>query len=245
MSAEVAAFLVAGAAAGGLINGLAGFGTSLFALGWWLQVMPPVQAVAIALAVSAATGLQGVAVVRRSIEWRRLALFLVPALFGIPIGATLLKDLDPTPLKIAIGAFLLIYGAFFTVRRNLPKLTRPYPAVDATLGFVSGILGAVAGLSGALPTMWLAMRDWTKGRTRGVLQPFNVIVLGISAVLLAVAGAYDRGTLILLAVALAVSMLAAQCGIALFQRLSDTAFRRLIIALMFASGATILVREVL
>src|SRR5699024_8893634 len=34
-------FVIAGAAAGGFVNGLAGFGTSLFALGWWLQVMPP------------------------------------------------------------------------------------------------------------------------------------------------------------------------------------------------------------
>ncbi len=57
-----------GAAAGGFINGLAGFGTALFALGFWLQVMPPVQAVAIVLVISVATGLQGLWQVRHTIE---------------------------------------------------------------------------------------------------------------------------------------------------------------------------------
>lgn len=245
MSFEVVLYLVAGALAGGFINGLAGFGTSLFALGWWLQVMEPVQAVAIVLAVSVATGVQGLVVVRRAIRWPRLALFLVPALIGIPIGARLLAMIDPQPLKITIAAFLLAYGGFFAVRRNLPSITRPYRAVDVTLGFLGGILGALAGLSGALPTMWLAMRDWTKAETRGVLQPFNVAVLAVSAALLAATGGYGRETLLLLAMVLPISILAAQGGIALFRRLSDLQFRRLIIALMFASGAILMLREAL
>ena len=44
--------LVAAGLSGGFINGLAGFGTGLFALGWLLQVMPPQQAVAIVVLVT-------------------------------------------------------------------------------------------------------------------------------------------------------------------------------------------------
>ena len=65
-------FLVAAGLSGGFVNGLAGFGTSLFALGWLLQVMPPREAVAIALACSIATGVPGIWAVRRSIDVRRL-----------------------------------------------------------------------------------------------------------------------------------------------------------------------------
>ena len=36
-------FILAGAAAGGFINGLAGFGTALFALGFFLSVLPPMH----------------------------------------------------------------------------------------------------------------------------------------------------------------------------------------------------------
>ncbi|MEC8643645.1 MAG: sulfite exporter TauE/SafE family protein, partial [Pseudomonadota bacterium] len=64
--------LFAAGFSGGFVNGLAGFGTSLFALGWLLQVMSPRDAVAIALACSVVTGVPGVWQVWASIDWRRL-----------------------------------------------------------------------------------------------------------------------------------------------------------------------------
>ena len=65
--------LLAGAAAGGFVNGLAGFGAALFALGFWLLVLPPVEAVALAASLSVLSRLQGVWVVRHGIAYRRLA----------------------------------------------------------------------------------------------------------------------------------------------------------------------------
>jgi len=144
MTAETAAFLLIGAAAGGFVNGLAGFGTALFALGWWLHVMPPVQAVAVVLALSVASGLQGVVRVRHAIRPRRLALFLVPALAGIPLGLVLLKRVDAEILKIVVGGFLLLYAVFFVARRDLPRLEPPAWA-DGVVGAVGGVLGALAG----------------------------------------------------------------------------------------------------
>ena len=88
--------LIAAGLSGGFVNGLAGFGTSLFALGWLLQVMPPREAVAIALVCSIATGVPGVWQVRRSIDLRRLGVFLVPALLGIPLGLSLIHISEPT-----------------------------------------------------------------------------------------------------------------------------------------------------
>ena len=245
MTWEFLAFLLIGAAAGGFINGLAGFGTSLFALGWWLQVMAPLQVVAMVLAMSVASGLQGVWLVRKDIRPRRLALFLVPGLAGIPIGLQVLQFIDATTLKLVIAGFLLLYGGFFIARRDLPRMTRPTPVVDATIGFAGGILGAIAGLSGALPTMWLALRDWTKQQSRAVLQPYNVVILGLSAILLALDGAYDRQTLIAMAIALPATMIAAQLGIRVFGRLTDHQFRRLLIGLMLVSGGVLLVRELI
>lgn len=242
MTAEFIFYLLLGAVAGGFVNGLAGFGTALFALGWWLHVMPPLQAVAVVLAMSVASGIQGVFVVRKAIQWPRLLRFLLPALIGIPIGLQILQRINADHLKIVVALFLLVYGGFFILRKNLPNLTRPTPVIDATIGFIGGILGAIAGLSGALPTMWLSMRDWTKEQTRAVLQPYNVVVLGISAIMLALNGAFDRDTLITTAMALPATMIAAQVGIWAFKRLSDSQFRRLLIGMMFVSGIVLLAR---
>ncbi len=245
MTFEFILLLVAGAAAGGFINGLAGFGTSLFALGWWLQIMPPVQAVAIVLAMSVFSGIQGVVLVRQSINWPRLGRFLVPAIFGIPLGLYLLTVLDPKYLKLVIAGFLILYGGFFTFRKDLPTMTRPTPIIDGVIGFLGGILGAAAGLSGALPTMWCSLRPWQKAEQRAVLQPFNVTILALSAFLLALQGAYTLETLIIIGVALPVTMVSAQIGIMVFKRLEDDQFRRLLIALMLVSGLVLMIRELI
>ncbi len=245
MSADYLTFLFLGAFFGGFINGLAGFGTALFALGWWLQIMPPVEAVAITLAMSVLSGLQGVVLVRRSIEWRNLRRFLLPALLGVPIGIQLLSAVDAGLLKQVVALFLILYGGFFAFRRELPNLVRPTPLLDMAVGFAGGILGAAAGLSGALPTMWCSLRAWTKETQRAILQPFNVVILGVSAILLAFRGAYDGPVLLSIAVALPVTLGAAQLGIAVFTRLSDARFRKLLIGMLLLSGLVLMTREVL
>lgn len=245
MSISFLAILLAGAVSGGFINGLAGFGTALFALGFWLQVMPPQQAVAVAVVLSVTTGLQGLWVVRHSLAGkpRRTLRFLLPALAGVPLGTAALAVLDAGTLKLVIASFLILYGGFFTLRRSLPKFDRPTPVMDSVVGLAGGILGGAASLSGALPTMWCAMRPWPKEETRAVLQPFNVLVLALAAATYAWTGAYTRETLVFVAIALPAAVLAAQGGIAVFKRLDDGLFRRLLIALMFLSGALLALRE--
>lgn len=247
MSLEYFIYLTLGAAAGGLINGLAGFGTALFALGFWLQIMPPLQAVAIIVVMAVVSGLQGVWLVRHSItkQPRRLARFLLPALPGIPLGVAALSFVPVEVLKITIAGFMLLYGGFFTVRSTLPKLERPTPLIDSFIGFLGGVLGGAASLSGALPTMWCAMRPWPKAETRAVLQPYNVVVLTLAMITFAFKGVYTWDVLKLIAIALPATMIFAQIGIIIFKRLTDDQFRRLIIALMFVSGLIMLVRELL
>lgn len=247
MTLSFVILLALGAVSGGLINGLAGFGTAMFALGFWLQIMPPVQAVAIVLVMSVVSGIQGVWIVRQAVwnERTRLARFLLPGLVGIPIGINALSILDPHLLKLVIATIMLLYGGLFLFRRGLPKMDRATPVADMAVGFAGGVLGGAASLSGALPTMWCALRPWTKSETRAVLQPYNVLILGVSAGILAVKGAYDRETLTYLMVVLPVTMIAAQVGIMVFHRINDIQFRRLIIGLMFVSGLTLMARELL
>ncbi len=247
MSADYIFILLAGAAAGGFINGLAAFGTALFSLGFWLQIMTPVEAVAIVLVMSVVSGLQGVSLVRHNITEnpKRLARFLLPALFGIPLGVAALSILNPAILKQGVAGFLILYGGFFTFRKNLPKFERPTPLIDSIIGFLGGVLGGAASLSGALPTMWCSMRPWPKSETRAVLQPFNVTVLGLTAVIFAFKDVYTQPLLIKLAIVLPISMVFAQIGIAVFKRLTDAQFRRLLILMMFTSGIIMMLKELL
>lgn len=197
--------------------------------------------------MSVASGLQGVWLVRSSIanQPRRLARFLLPALPGIPMGVAVLSYIPVETLKVIIAGFMLLYGGFFIFRTTLPKLEHPTPIIDCIVGFSGGLLGGAASLSGALPTMWCAMRPWPKAETRAVLQPFNVAVLGLALIVFTIKGVYTWDTLILIGLALPVTMFSAQIGIALFKRLDDDQFRRLIIAMMFLSGIILMLRELI
>ena len=245
MTGEMLIYLLLAGLAGGFINGLAGFGTALFALGFLLQILPPLEAVGLVLVLSVFSGLQGLWIVRQQIfdNPKRLLRFLLPALFGIPLGVYSLSFIDTTILKTLIGLFMLFYGGFFALRANLPVLSKRAPVIDRIVGFIGGVLGGAAGLSGAIITVWLSMRPYSKNETRAVLQPYNVAVLGLSVLMVAVNGAYSLNSLVHLAVVMPAGLIAAQTGIWLFKRLDNEQFRRLLIILMFVSGLMLILRS--
>lgn len=133
---ELLLYLAAGAALGGYVNGLAGFGTGLMSLGIWLQVMTVEQAVPVVAAMSVASGVQSLWLTRQGVKTglHRLPRFLVPALIGLPVGAWLLNWIDAAHLKLAVAFFMLFYTAFSCCEGSFPRpLPRSVPSVTALL----------------------------------------------------------------------------------------------------------------
>lgn len=246
MTAETVVFLVLGAVMGGFINGFAGTGTALFALGFYLLVLDPIPAVAIVALMSVLAGLQGLWVVRHAIKANpnRLLRFILPGLIGIPMGLALLTILDASALRLAIAALLLVFGGYFGFRRALPALSKPTPVVDSLVGFIGGIMGGAAGISGAIPAMWISMRPWPKDDIRAIMQSFNFVILATTVVLLCLKGAYTSDALNAFLVTVPCGLAAAQMGIFVFRRLSDDMFRRVLIGLTFLIGLSVLISEV-
>ncbi|MEP4197046.1 MAG: sulfite exporter TauE/SafE family protein [Aliishimia sp.] len=247
MITEFHVYLVLGALAGGFINGLSGTGTALFALGFYLIVLEPIKAVAVIAFMSVLAGLQGLWVVRAEIKSQplRLLRFLIPGLIGVPIGLSLLERIDEGTLRITVASFLIIYGCYFGFRSSLPAFSRRTPVIDSVVGLVGGVLGGASSVSGAIPAMWLSIRPWTKAETRAVLQPFNVAVLSTTVCLLYSKGAYDQTAFAALFITIPVGLFAAQIGINVFKRLTDSTFRRLLIFLTLLMGVGIMISEML
>ena len=246
MNFETVTFLIMGAIAGGFINGLAGTGTALFALGFYLVVLPPQTAVAIVALMSVLAGLQGLWVVRDAIraDPKGPLRFVIPGLVGVPLGLMLLGMVDAGSLRLLIATLLIVYGGYFSLRKALPAFSRPTPYIDSCVGLIGGVLGGAASISGAIPAMWLSMRPWPRARTRALLQSFNMIILITTVTLLFFRGAYDSAALKALVVTVPVGLLAAQVGIFVFNRLADDMFRRLLVSLTFMMGVGILMSEV-
>ena len=243
MTVEMIILLVIGAFAGGFINGLAGFGTGLFALGWWLGALPAGDAVVLVVIMSLIGGAQGIYAVRGAIGLSDLSRFLGPALVGIAGGFLLLDYIDVQVLKLVVAALLVLFGGYFTFRQTLPKLQVRFLSVDMAVGAFGGVLAAVAGLSGALLTMWCSLYDWPKARRRAVIQPFNMIVLSLVLLLMGWRGMLHSHIAMLVLIALPFSVLGTQAGIATFRRLPEDRFQRLLIWLTLFSGLMLAGRE--
>ena len=245
MSADVVMLIIAGAFAGGFANGLAGFGTGLFALGWWLAAMPPLDAVITVVIMSLVGGVQGLYAVRNAIDFGEQLRFLAPASIGIIFGYLFLDAVNVTMLKLLVASLLILFGGFFTFRKTLPKLTKRYLAADVLVGFVGGLFGMMAGMSGAILTMGCSLYDWSKARRRALVQPFNMIVLGAVLGLMIWRGVIEPRIWLIVAVAFPFSVLGTQTGIFVFRRLNDRQFQRLLIWLILASGLVLLGRELI
>jgi len=247
MDVNTIIFLILGGLAGGFINGFSGTGTALFALVFFLQVLDPLTAVTITAAIAFLSGLQGMYIVRHEI-WQNLGLslrFIIPGLIGVPLGAACLAWVDVAVLRLLVAGFLIIYGAYFGFRKNLPKFDRDTPKTDISVALAGGFLGGLAGLSGALPAIWLSMRPWKKQLTRAVIQPFNVAILFTTVVVSAMNGALTLTTVLAFAIAFPAAMVSVQIGIYAFRQVNDDQFRRTLIILCLAMGLGVLAITVL
>jgi uncharacterized membrane protein YfcA len=88
------ALLFLGALTGGFVAGLAGFGTALMALGIWLYVLPPSQAVPLILICSVVAQSWTLPSLWRSFNFALVWPFVIGGLIGVPLGTLLVAQAD-------------------------------------------------------------------------------------------------------------------------------------------------------
>ncbi len=230
------AIVFAGALAGGLVNGLTGFGTALTVLGIWLYAIPPTVAATLVILCSITSQLQTLPMIWRTVRWEYVLAFAVPGLLGVPIGTYLLPHIDPRLFKIGIGGFLVAYTSYVLMRRAPMKIAWGGGAADCAVGFLGGILGGIAGLSGVLPVVWTDMRGWAKEHRRGVIQIFNMAVLVLALVSHVIAGFLTRQVAVAAIVALPGTVGGVWLGAFIYRRIADRSYSRAIMTLLLISG---------
>lgn len=232
--------ILVGALAGGLVNGLTGFGTALTAVGLWLFAIPPSVAAPLAILCSVVTQIQTLPMIWHAIEWRRVLPFVLPGLVGVPIGPLLVTQIDPRMFKIGVGLFLLAYTAYALMLSGQVRRLRGGPVYDAAAGFCGGALGGMAGFSAPPVILWTHMRGDAKEFRRVVLQTFNLAILTAALVAHASTGLLTKPVWLAAAVAVPGSICGAWVGAKIYRRLGDRGFQQVVLALLFLSGVMLI-----
>jgi uncharacterized membrane protein YfcA len=240
MGSEQIAILLAGALAGGVVNGLTGFGTAITALGIWVHAIPPTAAASLAIICSIVSQLQTLHLIWRAIDWKRVLFFVVPGVLGVPIGTWLLPHIDPRLFKLGVGFFLVVYPSYVLLRKRQTESAWGGKVADGVVGFGGGLLGGLTGLSGVFPVIWTDVRGWSKEQRRSVLQFFNITILSFALVSHAASGLLTRQVALEAAIVLPATIAGAWLGGFMYQRLADRGYQRVVMALLLISGVTLL-----
>ena len=240
MGFEQIAILLAGALAGGIVNGLTGFGTAITALGIWLYAIPPTAAASLAIICSVVSQLQTLHLIWRAIQWRRVLIFVIPGVLGVPIGTWLLPHIDPRLFKLGLGFVLVAYPGYVLVRKR--PIASPWGGTiaDGFIGFGGGLFGGLTGMSGVLPVVWTDVRGWSKEQRRSVLQVFNMAILSLALVSHAASGLLTRQVAVAAAIVLPATILGAWAGSFAYRRLADRGYQRAVMVLLLISGVALL-----
>ena len=230
-----------GALAGGLVNGLTGFGTGITALGVWLYVISPTVAASLVIICSLVAQVQMIPLIWRHIDWRRIRVFVVPGLLGVPVGTWLLPQVDAATFRIGVGLFLVFYPLFVASRLGRQRGTDAGGrTADAAIGFGGGVLGGLAGLSGIFNVVWSDIRGWSKVERRTVIQTFNISILVLALASHAVSGLLTPDVGYATLAALPGTIGGAWVGSLIYRRLGDLGYQRVILALLFVAGVMLI-----
>jgi len=226
--------------AASLVAGLAGFAFGLVAAALWLHVLTPVQTTA--LIVGFGLLVQGFSVwkLRRALDFGRLLPFLLGAALGVPIGAALLRWTSPQLLRAGVGTVLIAFSLYNLARPKLRAFAGGRTA-DGGVGFLSGVLGSMTGLGGILPAIWCGLRGWSKDEQRAVFQPVGVAIFAMTALWFGGSGLVTVATLWLFVIGLPAVLAGMWLGLALYGRLDEAGFRKVVLVLLLASGVVLVI----
>lgn len=238
MDSVTLAFFLVAAFFGGLTSGLSGFAMGLVVSGVWLHIIAPDQNALLIVLCGLVTQGSGIWRVRHAINWRTILPFILGGGVGVAAGTALLATIDQKTVRLSIGVLLVIYSLYSIAR---PAINVPDGGVPTHVGVgvANGMIGGLTGLGGIAVTIWGQLRGGAKDAQRAIFQPVMFATFLMTAISLGFVGAYTAETMKLYALALPALGAGIGCGIWLYGKLDDAAFRRVILILLLASGVSL------
>jgi uncharacterized protein len=237
LETALAALVIAGAF---LVLGLAGFGNGLVALAFLPLVMSPVVAIVLLTLYTVLATIVIFVPLRAAFDTAGLPALLLGSVLGTPLGVWVLAALPASTLTRLIGLVLLAVVALEWLGVYPERLRGRGWALGA--GVAAGVLGAAVGTPGPPVVLYTASQGWSPRTIKANLQVFflvnpTVIMIGYWWAGLLTSEVWRYAALFLVPGALGLFL-----GMALFARVDQVRFRRIVFATLFASGLLLVVR---
>ena len=228
-----------GTVVAGFVSGLSGFAFGLAGLSIWAWLLDPTLLSPLVVAGSLVSQVVSFFILRPRIDWRRTMPFIFGGVIGVPLGVLALAYIDLRLFRGITGSIMIIYCAGMLALASLPPISHGGRVADGVVGMIGGIMGGLAGLTGPVPTLWCSLRRWDKDAQRAVFQTFNLTMQSLTLASYAISGHLTVEFAKLFAWMLPAILLPTWLGSRLYSRLSDVAFRRVVLVLLLISGCVL------
>ena len=210
----------------------------------WAWTLEPQLAAALAVFGGLTGQIIQAVTVRRGFNLARLLPFVAGGLCGLPLGIYILPRLDVALFKGLLGLLLVVLCPLMFFAARLPRITRGGPPGDALAGVAGGVMSGLGGFSGVVPTLWCTVRGFEKDAARAVIQNFNLAMLAITFTTYVATGIATPAMLPLFAIVAPAMLIPSLLGARVYLGISETAFRKVLLGLLTASGVAMLAASV-
>ncbi|SOB94183.1 sulfite exporter TauE/SafE family protein [Rhodobacter maris] len=217
-----------------VLRGIAGFGFAIAAVPVLSLVIPPVEAVTLAVLLQLVIGVQDLWQLRGHAHRPSLLRLSLGALAGTPLGIWALTALSPDAARVLIAA--LVLAGLFLLLRYKPRHPHPHGGLALLAGLAAGAFSGLAAMPGPPAVVYYLGAGTSPAQTRASLLLFFFVTAVIAAPGLWLAGAIDGTALRLTLMALAPMLIGTWAGGLIFRRLNDAQYRRIALFVMAISA---------
>jgi len=153
--------------AAGVVRGFSGFGSSAVSVAGLSLLTSPARLVPAIFVLEVLASLSLLRGAARDVDWAWLGWLVLGNALCIPLGIALLAWLPETPLRIVIGAMLLL-GALL-MRCGVQLTLEPTRCVRFGAGLVSGLITGTAAIGGIALAVLLSTAKLTPAALRATL----------------------------------------------------------------------------
>ena len=226
---------------GALVYGVTGFGSALVTIPLATHFVPLPFALAVFVLQDFSSALR-IASENPRYAVKAEVVRMVPLMVvGTIVGTGLLLILPRKASLLALGLFVLLYGAWSLLQRGALRLVAQRWAYVA--GFSGGVVGMLFGAGGPPYATYLSHRGLSKEQFRSTLTLNSIFSIGFRVVALASAGLLFRREVWMTALLVVpTAMLAIFFASRLFRRMSREFLLRVVALLLLATGVSLIVR---
>lgn len=151
----------------GIVRGFAGFGFSALCVAGLALIVSPAKVVPAIFVLEVLASISLLRSAARDIDWPWLSWLVAGNVLCLPLGVVLLAWLPETPLRLLIGALLLL--AAVLLRAGVQLALAPSAGVRLAVGMVSGFVNGVAAIGGIAVAVMLSTSAMAPAALRATL----------------------------------------------------------------------------